>query len=52
MRFFIKISPSVYRQGKSVAAERFIRILKTKSNKDMIPVWRKLHIDKLDIVSC
>ena len=39
---------SIHNERKSVAAERFIRILKTKIYKYMTSVSKNVHIDKLD----
>ena len=39
---------SIHNEGKSVVAERFIRILKTKIYKYMISVLKNVYIDKLD----
>ena len=39
---------SIHNEGKSVAAERFIRTLKTKIYKHMTSVSKNLYIDKLD----
>ena len=39
---------SIYNDGKSVIAERFIRTLKTKIYKYITSVTRNVHIDKLD----
>ena len=39
---------SIYNDGKSVVAERFIRTLKTKIYKYITSVTRNVHIDKLD----
>ena len=39
---------SVRNEGKSVAAERFIRTLKTKIYKYMTLLSRNVYIDKLD----
>ena len=39
---------SIHNEGKSVAAERFIRTLKTKIYKYMTPVSKNVYIDKLD----
>ena len=38
----------VYNEGKSVAAEKFIRTLKTKIYKSMTLVSKNVYIDKLD----
>ena len=39
---------SIHNEGKSVAAKRFIRTLKTKIYKYMTSVLKNVHIDKLD----
>ena len=39
---------SIHNKGKSVAAERFIRIVKNKTNKDMTSISKSMYIDKLD----
>ena len=39
---------STYNEGKSVVAERFIRILKNKIFKHMAAVWKNVHFDVLD----
>ena len=39
---------SIHNKGKSVAAERFIRTLKTKIYKHMTLVSKNVYIDKLD----
>ena len=39
---------SIYNEGKSVVAERFIRTLKTKIYKYMTSISKNVHIDKLD----
>ena len=39
---------STHNKGKSVVAERFIRILKNKIYKSMISVSKNVYIDKLD----
>ena len=39
---------STHNEGKSVAAKRFIRTLKTKICKYMTSVWKNVYIDKLD----
>ena len=39
---------SIHNKGKFVAAERFIRTLKTKIYKHMNPVSKDVYIDKLD----
>ena len=41
---------SIYNEGKSVIAERFIRTLKTKIYKYMTLVSKNVYIDKLDDV--
>ena len=41
---------SIHNKGKSVLAERFIRILKTKIYKYMALVSKNVYIDKLDDV--
>ena len=41
---------SIYNEGKSVVAERFIRILKTKIYKYMTSVSKNVYIGKLDNV--
>ena len=38
----------IHNKGKSVAAERFIRTLKTKVYKYMTSLSKKVYIDKLD----
>ena len=38
----------IHNEGKSVAAERFIRTLKTKIYKYMTSVSKNVHINKLD----
>ena len=38
---------SLYNGGKSVAAERFIRTLKSRAYKYMTPVSKSVYIDKL-----
>ena len=38
----------IHNEGKSVVAERFIRILKTKIYKYMISISKNVYIDKLD----
>ena len=38
---------SIYDGGKSVAAERFIRTLKSRAYKYMTPVSKSVYIDKL-----
>ena len=39
---------SIYNEGKSVVAERFIRRFRTKIYKYMTSVSKNLYIDKLD----
>ena len=39
---------SIHNEGKSVAAERFIRTWKTKIYKYMTSISKNLYIDKLD----
>ena len=39
---------SIHNEGKSVAAERFIRTIKNKISKYMTPISKKVYIDKLD----
>ena len=39
---------SIHNEGKSVVAERFIRTLKSKINKYMTSILKKVSIDKLD----
>ena len=39
---------SVYNEGKSVFAERFIRTLKNKIYKYMSSISKNVYIDKLD----
>ena len=39
---------STHNEGKSVVAERFIRILKNKIHKYMTSVSKNVYIDKLD----
>ena len=39
---------STHNEGKSVAAERFIRTLKSKIYKYMTPISKNMYIDKLD----
>ena len=39
---------SIYNEGKSVVAERFIRTLKTKIYKYMTAISKNVYIDKLD----
>ena len=39
---------SIYNEGKSVVAERFIRTLKTKIYKYMTSISKNVYIDKLD----
>ena len=38
----------IHNEGKSVVAERLIRILKTKMYKCMTSISRNVYIDKLD----
>ena len=38
----------IHNKGKSVAAERLIKTLKTKIYKDMTSVSKNMYIDKLD----
>ena len=38
----------IHNEGKSVAAERFIRTLKTKIYKYVTSVSKNVYIDKLD----
>ena len=38
---------SIHNEGKSVAAERFIRTLKTKIYKHMTSILKNVYIDKL-----
>ena len=40
---------STNNEGKSVIAERFIRILKNKIYKSIVSVPKNLYIDKLDV---
>ena len=40
-----------HNHGKSVIAERFIRILKNKIHEYMTSVWKKVYIDKLDDIA-
>ena len=40
-----------YNEGKSIVAERFIRILKNKVYKYLTSIFKKMCIDKLDITS-
>ena len=44
----------IHNEGKSVAAEKFIRTLKTKIYKYMTSVSKNVYIDKLDdiVVEC
>ena len=42
---------SIHNEGKSVAAERFIRTLKTKIYKYMISISKNAYIDKLDDIA-
>ena len=39
---------STYNEGKSIAAERFIRTLKNKIYKNMTSISKNVYIDKLD----
>ena len=39
---------SIYNEGKSVVAERFIKTLKTKIYKYMTSISKNVYIDKLD----
>ena len=39
---------STHSEGKSVAAERFIRTLKTKIYKDKTVISKNVYINKLD----
>ena len=39
---------SIYNEGKSIVAERFIRTLKTKIYKYMTSISKNVYIDKLD----
>ena len=39
---------STHSEGKSVAAERFIRIIKNKIYKYMTSISKNVYIDKLD----
>ena len=41
---------SIYNEGKSVFAERFIRILKNKIYKYLTLMLRNVHIYKLDSI--
>ena len=41
---------SIHNEGKSVAAERFIRTLNTKIYKYMTSIPKNVYIDKLDDV--
>ena len=41
---------SIHNEGNSVAAERFIRTLKTKMYKCMTSVSKNVYIDKLDYI--
>ena len=41
---------SIYNEGKSVFAERFIRILKSKIYKYLTLMLRNVHIYKLDSI--
>ena len=38
---------SIHNEGKSVVAERFIRVLKNKIYKYMTSIFKKVYIDKL-----
>ena len=42
---------SIHNEGKSVAAERFIRTLKTKIYKYMTSISKNVYIDKLDDIA-
>ena len=42
---------SAYNEGKSIAAERFVRILKNIIYKYMTPVLKNVYIDKLELYS-
>ena len=42
---------STLNEGKSVVAERFIRILKNNIYKYMTSMSKDVHIDKLDIIN-
>ena len=39
---------STYNEGKSAVAERFIRILESKSFKHMIAILKNIYFDVLD----
>ena len=39
---------SIHNEGKSVAAQRFIRTLKNKIDKYMTSISKNVYIDKLD----
>ena len=39
---------SIHNEGRSVVAERFIRTLKTKTNRYMISISKNVYIDKFD----
>ena len=41
---------STHNEGKSVAAERFIRTLKSKINKYMTSISKNVYIDELDYI--
>ena len=43
---------SIYNEGKSVIADRFIRTLKNKIYKYMTSISKNVYIDKLDINKC
>ena len=38
----------MHNEGKSVIAERFIRIIKNKFDKYMTLIWKNVYIDRLD----
>ena len=42
---------SIYNEGKSIVAERFIRTLKTKIYKYITSVTKNVYIDKLDDIA-
>ena len=42
---------SIHNEGKSVAAERFIRTLKTKIQKYLTSISKNVYIDKLDDIA-
>ena len=42
---------STYNEGKSVAAERFIRTLKSKIFKNMTAISKNVYFDMLDDVA-